>query len=58
MSVKFTESTVEDAAINYFEELGYTYLPGPDIAHDGPSPERTSYGDVILRQRLRDSLIK
>ena len=58
MSTKFTESVVEDAAINYFEELGYTYLPGPEIAHDGSSPERTSYGDVILRQRLRDALIR
>ena len=38
-----TESTVEEAAIDWFRGLGYQYLPGPNIACDGPYPERGSY---------------
>lgn len=58
MRIKFTESVVEDAAITYFEYLGYTYLPGPDIAYDGLFAERTSYSAVTLLQRLKESLIR
>ena len=32
MSNAFTESTVEEAALELFAELGYTILHGPDIA--------------------------
>jgi type I restriction enzyme, R subunit len=53
MSAKFTESVVEDAAIAYFEDLGYEYRYGPEIAHDGVSPERKGYDDPILYDRLR-----
>ncbi len=56
MTRKFTESVVEEAALDYFAELGYEYLPGPDIAHDGSSPERSGYGDVVLIDRLRVAL--
>ena len=35
MSSKFTESVVEEAAIQYFQDIGYSYLPGPEIASDG-----------------------
>ena len=31
-------------------------LHGPDISPDGAAPERTSYADVILADRLRDAL--
>ena len=59
MTAKFTESTVEEATLQYFQDLGYAYLPGPDIAHDSDLfPERLGYGDVLLRQRLRDSLVR
>lgn len=30
----FSESIVEEAAIEWFGELGYSYLPGPEIAPD------------------------
>ena len=52
-----TESVVEDATIEWLEELGYSYVPGPDMACDGPYPERESYADVILAERLRSALI-
>ena len=52
-----TESTVEEAAIDWFKDLGYQYLPGPDIACDGSYPERGSYTDVVLEKRLRTALL-
>ena len=51
-----TESQVEEAALEILEELGYGILHGPDIALDGPSPERQSYADVVLRGRLVDAM--
>ena len=47
-----TESVVEEAALDWFRDLGYQYVGGPDIACDGSKPERTSYADVILPDRL------
>ena len=47
------ESVVEEAAIEYLVELGYDYIHGPDIAPDGTSPERSTYGDVVLAERLK-----
>ena len=56
-SVCITESTVEEAAIDWFKGLGYWHLPGPDIACDGRYPERDSYADVVLKERLRSALV-
>jgi type I restriction enzyme, R subunit len=53
---RFAESHVEEAALEWFEGLGLEVLSGPDIAPDGPSPERVSYGDVILFGRFRAAL--
>jgi type I restriction enzyme R subunit len=53
---KFTESDVEEAALYYFEQLGYTVLGGPDIAPGEPGAERSSYADVVLGDRLRELL--
>jgi len=47
-----TEDTVEQAAIEWFEELGYAYLAGPSIAPGEPGAERDSYGDVVLKSWL------
>ncbi|MCC6310964.1 MAG: type I restriction endonuclease subunit R [Trueperaceae bacterium] len=51
-----TESVVEQAALAWFESLGYGVKAGPDIAPDGPTPERDSYTEVILHGRLRQAL--
>lgn len=56
MSAIILESVVEEAALDWFKGLGYQYLPGPDIACDGTKPERASYADVILSDRLRIAL--
>jgi type I restriction enzyme R subunit len=55
---RFTESVVEEAALAWLGELGYSVLHGPEIAAGEPAAERTdaSYRDVILEGRLRDAL--
>jgi len=49
---RVTESHVEETALEWFEELNWSVLHGPDIALDEPAAERDSYSDVILRSRL------
>ena len=35
MSGRFTESDVEEAALNWLEQVGYEYVGGPEIGPDG-----------------------
>lgn len=48
----FAEAIVEDATLDILARLGYAISHGPDIAPDSTNSERTSYGEVILRDRL------
>ena len=50
------ESDIEEVSLNWFAELGYTVLPGSDIAPDTPNAERATYNEVILTRRLRDAV--
>jgi type I restriction enzyme R subunit len=54
----FSESVVEDAALEWLKELGYSVLHGPEIAANEPAAERddSGYQDVILGRRLRQEL--
>jgi type I restriction enzyme R subunit len=54
----FTESVVEQAALAWFEALGYTITGGPSIAPGEPGQERRTYADVVLDDRLRDALAR
>ncbi|MDG6996151.1 MAG: type I restriction endonuclease subunit R [Nitrososphaerota archaeon] len=56
--MSFTESIVEQAALDWLSELGYSIKFGPDIASDGFYPERSNYAEVILPERLGRSLRK
>jgi len=49
-----TESEIEQAALDILAEMGYGIVHGPDIASDGDKPERHSYADVVLVDRLRE----
>jgi len=51
-----TESNFEEASLQWFRELGYQVLCGYDIAPDGETPERESYRQIILTERLRQQL--
>lgn len=52
----FNENIVELAALEYFAELGYRTLHGPDIVPGEPGAERDSYEEVFFRGRLRDAI--
>lgn len=52
------ESTVEEAALSWFDELGYAIVHGPDIAPGELFAERQSYGDIVLVKRLREALAR
>jgi type I restriction enzyme, R subunit len=54
----FTESTIEQAAIDWLQELGYVYAFGPEIAFDGERPERGDYQETLLLGRLRDAIAR
>jgi len=54
----FTESVVEEAALEWLAELGWTVAHGPDIAPGEPAAERKDYGQVILEDRLRQALAR
>jgi len=58
MSVTFAESTVEEAALEWFAGLGYAVLRGADIALGEPAAERTDFTDVVLAGRLRDAIAR
>src|SRR5581483_11751474 len=54
----FTESVVEEAALDWLEGLGYAVLHGPAIAAGEPAAERRDPNcrDVVLEGRLREAL--
>ncbi len=53
-----TEDQLEKEALEWLSELGYSHLYGPDIAHDGSDPQRESYRQVVLKERLRAAIAK
>jgi type I restriction enzyme R subunit len=52
----FFESHLEQAAMEWFEELNYETMNASFIAPDGDYPERMDYSDVLLEVRLREAL--
>lgn len=53
---KLTESAIETFALEQFERLGYQYIYAPSIAPDSPNPERATFEDVLLLNRLREAV--
>ncbi len=54
--MSLNESTVEDATLTWFRELGYAIGHGPHIAPGEPAAERDSFGEVVLVDRLREAI--
>ena len=52
----FNEAELEQAVLEYFQELYYDIQPGPEISPGGAYPERDDYDQVILRDRLMSAL--
>ena len=51
--MKLTESAIESLAIVRLKAIGYRYIFAPDIAPDGTAPERDSFSEVLLTDRLK-----
>ncbi len=47
-----TENHLEQLALTWFQEVGWSCLPGPTIAPDTVASERADYGVVVLKARL------
>jgi len=54
--MSLNESTVEEAALSWFGELGYARGHGPEMAPGEEKAERKSFGDVVLVERLREAI--
>lgn len=51
-----TEDQLEQETLGWLAETGYSHRFGPDIAPDGPEPERSNYSQVLLVGRLREAI--
>ncbi|MCG3183277.1 MAG: hypothetical protein ICCCNLDF_01363 [Planctomycetes bacterium] len=63
MAQAFSESVVEQAALAWFESVGWTVRSGteldpPEEDGDNPSSERRDFGQVVLEGRLHEALIR
>lgn len=47
-----TEDHLEQLAIQWFQDTGWTYASGADLAPEGPASERADFRTVILKGRL------
>ena len=56
--LSLTESKIEEFAVGLFEQLGYRYLYGPDIAPDGTNPKRVSFEEVVMVESLRHAVYR
>ena len=54
--MSLNESIVEDAALEWFGELGYAVGHGQHLAPGEPAAERDSFGEVVLVGRLREAI--
>src|SRR6202162_4403495 len=52
----FTESVVEDAALEWLRSIGWSLRHGLEIAPGEAGAERADYAQVVLEARLRDAL--
>jgi len=52
------EQQLEDQCIAWFQQTGWQYAHGPDIAPEGTQAERADYRQVVLRDRLLAALAR
>ncbi len=52
------EDTLEDQAILWFKEMGYSYHFGPDINPGVDNAARKNFSEVLLQDRLKNKLIE
>ena len=54
--MSLNESIVEEAALKWFEVLGYAIGHGLHLAPGEPAAERNSFGELVLAGRLREAI--
>jgi type I restriction enzyme R subunit len=52
----FTEDTVEQAALSWLRETGYTVVTGDAIAPGAEAAERETWAEAVLVDRLRNAI--
>ncbi|WP_414891519.1 type I restriction endonuclease subunit R [Pseudomonas serboccidentalis] len=52
------EQQLEELCLNWFQQVGWRFAHGPDIAPDSSAPERTDYRQVVLRESLLAALAR
>ena len=55
---RIMESSIEQFALELLEKQGYQYIYGPDIAPDSKTPERQSFEDVLLLEKLKTAVAR
>lgn len=54
----FNEDTLEQASLEILESLGYEYIHGKELSPNAEFPQRESYKEVILKEKVKDALFK
>jgi type I restriction enzyme R subunit len=54
--MNLNEAIVEDAALQWFAELGYAIGHGPQLVPGEPAAERDSFGEMVRVGRLRAAI--
>jgi type I restriction enzyme R subunit len=52
-----TENHLEQLALTWFQDSGWEYRHGPDIAPDSDTPERADYRQVLLQGCLHEAVV-
>ncbi|GLK90009.1 type I restriction endonuclease subunit R [Pseudomonas turukhanskensis] len=52
------EQQLEELCLSWFQQVGWHFAHGPDIAPDSSALERTDYRQVVLRERLLAGLAR
>ncbi len=58
MSKFTTEKQIEEYNLELLKALGYDYKNGYTLNPKGVAPERQSFGDVLLKDRLTQALVR
>ena len=56
--VAYNEDTYELQCLDWLRGIGWTWVKGPEIAHDGLMPERKSHKDILLTSRVEDAIAR
>jgi type I restriction enzyme R subunit len=54
--VVYNEDAYEVQCLDWLQGIGWTWAKGPEIAHDGMMPERSSHKDILLVGRVEDAV--